>query len=119
MARKSAVTGGEFKIAHLRKGSHWARNLHFKRRAFWQVAQQIRRRLELLAALPFEKLDTLRLEAATKEIGFARKSRLSIRLPLNRTKVMSDKPTVLILCTVHNADNRRHKALQECQDWQE
>ena len=40
-----------------------------KRRAFWQVAQQIKRRLELLASLPFEKLDALRLEAATKEIG--------------------------------------------------
>jgi len=40
-----------------------------KERAFWQVAQQIQRRLELLASLPFEKLDSLRLEAATKEIG--------------------------------------------------
>lgn len=38
-------------------------------RIFWQVAQQINRRLELLASLPFEKLDSLRLEAATKEIG--------------------------------------------------
>jgi len=27
---ESAVTGGEFKIAHLRKGSHWARNLRFR-----------------------------------------------------------------------------------------
>jgi len=40
-----------------------------KERAFWQVAQQIHRRLELLASLPFEKLDSLRLEAATKQIG--------------------------------------------------
>jgi hypothetical protein len=39
------------------------------RRAFWQVAQQIGRRLELLASLSFEKLDVLRLEAATNEIG--------------------------------------------------
>jgi len=38
-------------------------------RAFWLVAQQISRRLELLAALPFGKLDALRLEAATREIG--------------------------------------------------
>lgn len=38
-------------------------------RHFWQVAQQIYRRLELLASLPFEKLDALRLEAAAKEIG--------------------------------------------------
>jgi arsenate reductase (thioredoxin) len=38
-------------------------------RAFWLVAQQINRRLELLAALPFGKLDSLRLEAATREIG--------------------------------------------------
>jgi len=38
-------------------------------RHFWQVAQQINRRLELLASLPFEKLDMLRLEAATKAIG--------------------------------------------------
>jgi arsenate reductase (thioredoxin) len=44
-----------------------------KRRAFWQVAQQIKRRLELLASLPFEKLDALRLEAATKEIGVREK----------------------------------------------
>lgn len=36
---------------------------------FWRVAQQINRRLELLASLPFEKLDALRLEMATKEIG--------------------------------------------------
>lgn len=40
-----------------------------KAKAFWQVAQQIQRRLELLASLPFEKLDLLRLEAATREIG--------------------------------------------------
>jgi arsenate reductase len=44
-----------------------------KRRAFWQVAQQVKRRLELLASLPFEKLDALRLEAATKEIGVREK----------------------------------------------
>ena len=44
-----------------------------KRRAFWQVAQQIKRRLELLASLPFDKLDALRLEAATKEIGLREK----------------------------------------------
>jgi antirestriction protein ArdC len=31
-----------------------------KRRAFWQVAQQMKRHLELLASLPFEKLDPLR-----------------------------------------------------------
>lgn len=38
-------------------------------KAFWQVARQIQRRLELFSALPFEKLDALRLEAATREIG--------------------------------------------------
>ena len=43
------------------------RPLFEKRRAFWQVAQQIRRRLELLASLPFEKLDALRLQAATAQ----------------------------------------------------
>jgi hypothetical protein len=37
--------------------------------AFWQVAQQINRRVELLVALPFEKLDALRLDAETKAIG--------------------------------------------------
>jgi arsenate reductase len=36
---------------------------------FFEVAQQIKRRLELLTSLPFEKLDELRLELATKEIG--------------------------------------------------
>ena len=37
--------------------------------AFWRVAQQINRRVELLVALPFEKLDALRLEAETKAIA--------------------------------------------------
>jgi len=40
-----------------------------KEKAFWTVAQQIKRRLELFWSLPFEKLDMLRLEHATKEIG--------------------------------------------------
>ena len=40
-----------------------------KLKAFWLVAQQIHRRLELLASLPFEKLDALRLAAATRDIG--------------------------------------------------
>ena len=40
-----------------------------KENAFWQVAQQIKRRLELFASLPFEKLDALRLETATRDIG--------------------------------------------------
>jgi arsenate reductase len=52
-----------------------------KRRAFWQVAQQIRRRLELLAALPFEKLDALRLEVATKEIGAREKIQIGNETP--------------------------------------
>ena len=52
-----------------------------KRRAFWQVAQQIRRRLELLASLPFEKLDVLRLEAATKEIGVREKIQIGNQAP--------------------------------------
>jgi arsenate reductase (thioredoxin) len=37
--------------------------------AFWKVAQQINRRVELLVALPFEKLDALRLDSETKAIG--------------------------------------------------
>jgi Protein-tyrosine-phosphatase len=52
-----------------------------KRRAFWQVAQQIKRRLELLASLPFEKLDALRLEAATKEIGLREKIHIGNETP--------------------------------------
>jgi hypothetical protein len=52
-----------------------------KLRAFWQVAQQIKRRLELLASLPFEKLDVLRLEAATKEIGIREKIQLGDQTP--------------------------------------
>jgi arsenate reductase len=50
-----------------------------RRRAFWQVAQQIKRRLELLASLPFEKLDALRLEAATKEIGMRERIQIDSR----------------------------------------
>jgi protein-tyrosine-phosphatase len=38
-------------------------------RAFWLVAAQIQRRLELFASLPFEKLDALRLALATRDIG--------------------------------------------------
>jgi arsenate reductase len=48
---------------------------------FWQVAQQIQRRLELFASLPFEKLDALRLETATKEIG--QRERITINQPAN------------------------------------
>lgn len=44
---------------------------------FWQVAQQIQRRLELFASLPFEKLDELRLEAAIKEIGQRESSKIN------------------------------------------
>ena len=40
-----------------------------KYRAFKQVAFQIQRRLELFCALPFEKIDRLRLQALTKDIG--------------------------------------------------
>ncbi len=39
------------------------------RRHFWQVSRQIYRRLEIFCSLPFDKLDRLRLEHATKEIG--------------------------------------------------
>jgi len=40
-----------------------------KEKLFWNVAQQIKRRLELFCSLPFEKLDALRLESAVREIG--------------------------------------------------
>jgi arsenate reductase len=40
-----------------------------KYRAFKDVALQINRRVQLLASLPFEKLDRLKLAAATQEIG--------------------------------------------------
>lgn len=53
-----------------------------KENYFWQVSQQIQRRLELLASLPFEKLDALRLEAATKEIGT--RETITIRQPANK-----------------------------------
>lgn len=36
---------------------------------FWEVTQQIKRRINLLLSLPLEKLDARRLEIATKEIG--------------------------------------------------
>lgn len=50
-------------------------------RVFWQVAQQIQRRLELFASLPFEKLDALRLETATREIG--QRERITINQPIS------------------------------------
>ena len=37
--------------------------------AFWKVAQQINRRVELLVALPFQKLDALRLEGEMRAIA--------------------------------------------------
>jgi len=52
-----------------------------KATAFWRVAQQIHRRIELLASLPFDKLDALKLEAATKEIG--QRERIIINQPAN------------------------------------
>jgi arsenate reductase len=36
---------------------------------FWKVAMQIHRRIDLLCNLPLEKLDRIRLEYDTKEIG--------------------------------------------------
>jgi arsenate reductase len=41
--------------------------------AFWKVAFQIKYRLELLISLPFEKLDSVRLERATQEIAVQQK----------------------------------------------
>ena len=38
-------------------------------RHFWQVSRQIYRRIEIFCSLPFDKLDRLRLEHETKEIG--------------------------------------------------
>lgn len=55
-----------------------------KAKVFWLVAQQIQRRLELLASLPFEKLDALRLENATKEIGQRERITLPIPTKINR-----------------------------------
>lgn len=37
--------------------------------AFWKIAQQINRRVELFAALPMDKLDALRRQAETEAIG--------------------------------------------------
>jgi len=39
------------------------------RHAFFEVAEEIHHRIQLFVALPFEKLDLLRLKAATHEIG--------------------------------------------------
>jgi arsenate reductase len=41
---------------------------------FWKVSQLIYRRVDLLCNLPFAKLDRLRLEKATKEIGSKEKA---------------------------------------------
>ena len=37
--------------------------------AFWKVAFQIKFRLDLLVSLPFDKLDSIRLQSATSEIA--------------------------------------------------
>ena len=36
---------------------------------FWDVSQQIKRRIELFFSLPFDKLDALRLETVVRDIG--------------------------------------------------
>lgn len=40
-----------------------------QQKMFWDVAQQIRRRIALFASLPFERLDALKVAAETREIG--------------------------------------------------
>jgi protein-tyrosine-phosphatase len=40
-----------------------------KRRAFSETANMLRRRIELLASLPFEKLDRLALQGKVRDIG--------------------------------------------------
>ena len=42
---------------------------HETYRYFWTIAHQIYRRVDLLCNLPLEKLDRLRLEYATRQIG--------------------------------------------------
>lgn len=46
-----------------------------RERFFFQVAMQLHRRIDLLCSLPIEKLDRLRLETMTKEIGQKEKMR--------------------------------------------
>lgn len=62
---------------------------------FAKVALQIRRRIDLFCSLPFEKLDGLRLQQMTTEIGHKEKLQESN----SRMIPKSTKPTVLILCT--------------------
>jgi arsenate reductase len=40
-----------------------------KRRAFSDTANMLKRRIDLLASLPFEKLDRLALHSKVQEIG--------------------------------------------------
>jgi hypothetical protein len=43
-----------------------------KRRAFSETANMLRRRIELFASLPFEKLDRMALHEKVRDIGRAR-----------------------------------------------
>ena len=45
------------------------------------ASRQAKRRLELLGSWPFEKLDALRLEAATTEIGAREKIQIGCQTP--------------------------------------
>jgi arsenate reductase len=56
--------------------AHWSSPIRQKSRAtkaqheaFWKVAREINRRVELLVALPLDKLDALRLEGEMKAIA--------------------------------------------------
>ena len=71
---------------------------------FAKVAMQIQRRIDLLCCLPIEKLDRLRLQQMTADIG--QKERLSE----SNTQMtpITTKPVVLILCTGNSC--RSHMA---------
>jgi len=54
-------------------------DVSMRQHAFRKVSQQIYRRLELLASLPFDKFDTLRVEIAIREIG--ERAKITIQPP--------------------------------------
>lgn len=49
-----------------------------QRQAFWTAYQQLKRRIELFLALPFESLDELTLKSRLKEIGRTKESEQSL-----------------------------------------
>ena len=80
---------------------------------FKQVALQIRRRIESFCALPFDKLDRLRLETLTRDIGTRKeeaqvepKASLKTKTVASKAHFANLRPLKIIRPTAHHSSRR-------------